>query len=148
MSDPLAATLNELASNVIGLGIDTVRVERIDKMIDQYGDRFIDRVFTENEKAYCRTYTESSERFAGRWAAKEAILKSLGVGFSLGVCWKEIEVDAGTDGAPTVRLTGMAEQICLQRGASEVLASISHCSGYCVANAFAVRKSIETARDA
>ena len=145
MSDSLAATLNKFATDVIGLGIDTVSVQRIDKMIVQYGERFLDRVFTDNEKSYCRTYTQSVERFAGRWAAKEAVLKALGVGIAQGVCWKEIEIDAGADGAPSVRLAGTAGQFSLDSGVSRVLVSISHCSGHCVANAFAIRHTKEPA---
>ncbi|MEO9594537.1 MAG: holo-ACP synthase [Roseobacter sp.] len=147
MSDSLAATLNELASEIIGLGIDTVSVQRIEKMIVQYGDRFIDRVFTETEKSYCGAYKESSERFAGRWAAKEAVVKALGVGLAQGVCWKEIEIDARSHGAPKVRLTGMAEQVCMQLDVSQVLVSISHCSGRCIANAFAVKNTKDPVED-
>lgn len=138
MSDSLAATLNDFATDVFGLGIDTVSVQRIENMIAQYGDRFIERIFTEDEQSYCRTYTRSGERFAGRWAAKEAVLKALGVGLAQGICCKEIEIVAGADGAPSVRLAGTAEQVRLHRGVSRVLVSISHCSGHCVANAFAV----------
>lgn len=117
------------------LGIDIVRVGRIGAALDRFGDRFSRRVLTEGERRYVRGRPET---FAGRWAAKEAVSKVLGLGVR-GIGWRDIEVQRLPTGQPAVRLHGRAAQRAEQLGMGRIALSISHESDYAVAIAFGVR---------
>ena len=81
---------------IIGIGTDIVECLRIGRMIEQYGELFLNRVYTEREIRYCQERKRATEHFAGRWAAKEAILKALGVGWRRGLAWTDVEVRVNT----------------------------------------------------
>src|SRR6188472_4471540 len=117
------------------LGIDIVRVERIRAALERFGDRFSNRVLTPAERRYVRGRPET---FAGRWAAKEAVSKVLGLGVR-GIGWKDIEVERLPTGQPAIRLHGRAEQRAAQLGMGRIALSITHESDYAVAVAFGVR---------
>ena len=117
------------------LGIDIIKVERISKAIEKHGRRFAKRVLTDAEDAYVR---DRPENFAGRWAAKEAVSKVLGLGVR-GVGWREIEIVRLPTGQPTVRLHDRALRRAAQLGMEQVAVSISHEREYAVAIAFGVR---------
>ena len=117
------------------LGIDIVKVERIRAAIDRFGERFSNRVLTPSERRYVRGRPET---FAGRWAAKEAVSKVLGLGVR-GIGWKDIEVERLPTGQPAIRLHGRAEQRAAQLGMGRIALSITHESDYAVAVAFGVR---------
>lgn len=117
------------------LGIDIVRVERIRRTLDRFGDRFSRRILTAAEAAYVRGRSES---LAGRWAAKEAVSKVLGLGVR-GVGWREIEIERLPTGQPAVRLHGRAARRAEQLGLGPIACSISHEADYAVAVAYAVR---------
>lgn len=117
------------------LGIDIVRVGRIGAALERFGDRFSRRVLTEGERRYVRGRPET---FAGRWAAKEAVSKVLGLGVR-GIGWRDIEVQRLPTGQPAVRLHGRAAQRAEQLGMGRIALSISHESDYAVAIAFGVR---------
>jgi len=117
------------------LGIDIIKVERIQKAIRKHGRRFAKRVLTDHEDAYVR---DRPENFAGRWAAKEAVSKVLGLGVR-GVGWREIEIIRLPTGAPMVRLHDRAKRRADQLGMERVAVSISHEREYAVAVAFGVR---------
>jgi holo-[acyl-carrier protein] synthase len=117
------------------LGIDIVRVERIRRTLDRFGERFSRRVLTPSEAAHVRGRPES---FAGRWAAKEAVSKVLGLGVR-GVGWREIEIERLPTGQPAVRLHGRAARRAEQLGLSRIACSISHEDEYAVAVAYGVR---------
>ena len=117
------------------LGIDIVKVERIRAAIDRFGERFSNRVLTPTERRYVRGRPET---FAGRWAAKEAVSKVLGLGVR-GIGWKDIEVERLPTGQPAIRLHGRAEQRAAQLGMGRIALSITHESDYAVAVAFGVR---------
>ena len=123
---------------MFGIGTDIVECDRIAKMIDKHDNTFLDRVYTPAEIEYCSNRKASVQHFAGRWAAKEAILKALGTGWAKGVAWTDIEVRNEMGGQPKVYLGGGAREICEQKGISEILVSISHCSGYATAYATAL----------
>jgi holo-[acyl-carrier protein] synthase len=93
---------------ILGLGSDLVDIRRIERVIDQYGDRFLDRIFTEVERARCERRTNRAASYARRFAAKEACSKALGTGFRRGVFWRDLGVVNLTSGRPTIRLTGGA----------------------------------------
>ena len=117
------------------LGIDIIKVDRIANTIGRFGDRFARRVLTERERRYVRNRPEN---FAGRWAAKEAVSKVLGLGVR-GVGWTEIEIERLPTGQPSVRLNGRAARRAEQLGMARIAVSISHEAEYAVAIAFGVR---------
>lgn len=117
------------------LGIDIIKVERIAAALKKFGDRFPKRVLTESEQLYVRNRPTN---FAGRWAAKEAVSKVLGLGVR-GVGWTEIEIVRLPTGAPSVRLSGRAKRRAEQLGMGRIAVSISHEGDYAVAIAFGIR---------
>src|SRR5260370_41433880 len=123
---------------IIGIGTDIVECHRIGRMIEQHGELFLTRVYTEREVRYCQARKRAMEHFAGRWAAKEAILKCLGTGMRRGLCWTDIEVRNGLDGQPHVLLCGGARDLAEELRITELLISISHCRAYATAYAMAL----------
>ena len=117
------------------LGIDIIQVERIRSTLAKFGRRFARRVLTESEDRYVR---DRPETLAGRWAAKEAVSKVLGLGVR-GIGWTEIEIERLPTGAPSVRLHGRAARRAEQLGMDRIAVSISHESEYAVAIAFGIR---------
>ena len=117
------------------LGIDIIKIERIAAALKKHGDRFPKRVLTEAEQRYVRNRPQN---FAGRWAAKEAVSKVLGLGVR-GVGWTEIEIVRLPTGQPTVRLNGRAQRRAEQLGMGRIAVSISHEGDYAVAIALGIR---------
>jgi holo-[acyl-carrier protein] synthase len=117
------------------LGIDIIKVERIRAAIEKFGERFSRRVLNDKERRYVR---DRPETFAGRWAAKEAVSKVLGLGVR-GIGWKDIEIERLPTGQPSVRLHGRAAERAVQLGMGRIAVSITHESDYAVAVAFGVR---------
>jgi holo-[acyl-carrier protein] synthase len=117
------------------LGIDIIKIERIAATLRRFGDRFSRRVLTDGEQRYVRGRPQN---FAGRWAAKEAVSKVLGLGVR-GVGWRDIEIARLPTGQPSVRLHGRARERAEQLGMSRVAVSISHEDDFAVAIAFGVR---------
>lgn len=111
------------------IGVDIIDIERIGRSIDRYGNRFLERVFTEQEIAYCNSRTES---LAVRWAAKEAVAKALGTGIGV-VNWREIEVVNDANRRPALRLHGAAADLAAQLGIEKFSISLSHAKDYAVA---------------
>ena len=121
------------------LGVDIVRVERIAGVLQRHPTRFEARVLTDAERAYVRARPEN---MAGRWAAKEAVSKVLGLGVR-GIGWREIEIERLSTGQPTVRLHGNAALRAVQLGIAAIAVSITHEREYAVAVAFGQRTAIE-----
>jgi len=117
------------------LGIDIIKVARIRETLERFGSRFSSRVLTASEQRYVR---DRPGTFAGRWAAKEAVSKVLGLGVR-GIGWREIEIERLPTGQPAVRLHGRAEQRAAQLGMDRIALSISHESDYAVAIAYGIR---------
>lgn len=112
---------------ILGLGTDMIEISRIQLSIEQFGDRFLHRVFTPGEIAYCqRKKKHAAESFAARFAAKEAGAKALGTGISRGITWKEIEVQREPSGRPTLHLTGRAQQRAQELGITQLSISLTH----------------------
>ncbi|HXR40478.1 MAG TPA: holo-ACP synthase [Terracidiphilus sp.] len=111
---------------IIGSGIDLAEIGRIHRSISRYGSRFLDRVFTPAEQAYCLRKRNSAESFAARFAAKEAAAKALGTGISHGVTWLEIEVVRERSGRPTLQFHGRAAQTAARLGVVHTALSITH----------------------
>ncbi|MCA9102911.1 MAG: holo-ACP synthase [Pirellulales bacterium] len=127
--------------NVIGIGTDIVECLRIAQMIERHGELFISRVYTPAEIEYCSTRKAATQHYAGRWAAKEAILKTLGTGWAKGISWRDAEVLPGRNGQPHVSLHDGALEIARKLGIGHVQISISHCRSH--ATAFAIACSAE-----
>ena len=124
--------------NVVGIGTDIVECLRIAQMIERHGELFIARVYTEHEIEYCSARKAATQHYAGRWAAKEAVLKALGTGWVRGISWRDVEVRNERGGQPTIALDGGAQQIAKQLGLDHVLISISHCRSHATACAVAI----------
>jgi holo-[acyl-carrier protein] synthase len=111
---------------VLGLGTDLIEIERIEASVERFGERFLERVFTAGEIAYCMRKRQSAESFAARFAAKEAGAKALGTGISRGVSWKEIEVRREMGQRPTLHFNGRAGELAKAMGVRRVQLTLSH----------------------
>jgi holo-[acyl-carrier protein] synthase len=126
-----------MALQIIGVGTDIIECLRIAQMIDRHGELFIRRVYTDHEIAYCSTKKAATQHYAGRWAAKEAVLKALGTGWVRGISWRDVEVRHKPGGAPMVTLRGGAKEILERSGITRMHISISHCRSHAIAYAIA-----------
>jgi holo-[acyl-carrier protein] synthase len=111
--------------NIIGIGMDATDLPRVADLVERYGDRFLRRVFTEGEIAYCTKRRDPVPHLAGRFAVKEAAMKALGTGQSRGVTWKDIEV-VRAGGPPKLKLGGGAARRATQIGVTQSLVTITH----------------------
>ena len=111
---------------ILGTGVDLAEVPRIRSAIERYGERFIRRIYTPLEIAYVERKANRFERYAARFAAKEAGMKAIGTGWSRGVLWKDFEVTNLPSGQPTLRLYGAAAQIAEERGVRKIALSLTH----------------------
>lgn len=132
------STSRHVTGAIYGIGTDITECVRIAQMIDKHGELFLTRVYTQPEIAYCSARKAATQHYAGRWAAKEAVLKAIGTGWSRGIHWTDIEVVNAVGGKPSIAIAGEARQICEQRGIGDILVSISHCRNYAVAYATAL----------
>lgn len=133
--NPGASSAATVPTGTTELGIDIIKVERIRAALERFGPRFSRRVLTDAEQRYVR---DRPETMAGRWAAKEAVSKVLGLGVR-GIGWRDIEIERLPTGQPSVRLHGRAEQRAAQLRMDRIAVSISHESDYAVAIAYGVR---------
>ena len=123
---------------LIGLGTDITECLRIARMIERHGELFINRVYTPEEIRYCQGRKQSTQHFAGRWAAKEAILKALGTGWQKGISWRDIEIRNEPGGRPVVAVRGGVKDVVQRLGIAEIFVTISHCRSHATATAIAV----------
>jgi holo-[acyl-carrier protein] synthase len=129
---------NDRVQAIIGIGTEIIECSRIAGMIGHHQEHFTQRVFTEREIQYCSERKTADQHFAGRWAAKEAVLKALGTGWIAGISWTDVEVVVEQSGKPHIELHGGAARKAEDLGIGEVQISISHCKEYAVATAIAV----------
>jgi len=111
---------------IVGLGLDIAEIDRIEAAIKRHGAPFLERLFTPAEMAYCESHKGKYERYAARFAAKEAAMKALGTGWSHGVRWRDIEVARQPSGKPTLRLAGVAADIAKRMGVKNISLTITH----------------------
>jgi holo-[acyl-carrier protein] synthase len=114
-----------MMAHIVGIGLDATDIPRISSAIERYGDRFLQRVFTDAEIAYCRRRRDPAPHFAGRFAVKEAAMKALGTGHSMGVLFREIEV-IRRGGPPQLQLHGGAARRFAAIGGRTTLVTITH----------------------
>jgi len=129
---------DDMTGNLISIGTDIIECVRIAQMIEKHGEVFLQRVFTQREILYCSSRKAATQHYAGRWAAKEAVLKVLGTGWAKGILWTDVEIINEVSGAPVIKITGKAAEIARQRGIREVMITISHCRAYATAFASGV----------
>jgi holo-[acyl-carrier protein] synthase len=111
---------------IVGLGIDIAEVGRVKAAIERYGEPFLRRVYTAKEREYCERFKNKYERYAGRFAAKEAAMKALGTGWSRGVRWVDVEVVREKGGRPTIKLAGEAGHVAESLQVKNISLSITH----------------------
>jgi holo-[acyl-carrier protein] synthase len=111
---------------IVGLGIDIAEVGRVKAAIERYGETFLRRVYTAKEREYCERFKNKYERYAGRFAAKEAVMKALGTGWGRGVRWVDVEVVREKGGRPTIMLAGEAAKVAGRLGVKHLSLSITH----------------------
>jgi holo-[acyl-carrier protein] synthase len=111
---------------ILGTGTDLMEIARMAQSIERFGDRFVQRVFTPSEIAYCQRKKNAAESFAARFAAKEAGAKALGTGISQGVSWLELEVAREASGKPLLQLTGRAAERARVLGVNRISLSLTH----------------------
>ncbi len=111
---------------IIGMGVDIAEVERVRGAIERHGETFLRRIYTPEERAYCEKFRNKYERYAGRFAVKEAAMKALGTGWRRGIRWTDIEVTRQKGGRPSLELRGAARQIAEELGVKHIAVSITH----------------------
>lgn len=118
---------------IVGLGVDMEEISRLGEAIKRHGQVFLERIFTPAEMAYCQRHRDPVERYAGRFAAKEATMKALGTGWGKGVRWRDIEVTRMPGGRPTIALHGVAREHAERLGAQHISLSITHTGNFALA---------------
>ncbi len=126
--------------NIHGIGTDIVECLRIAQMIERHGEQFINRVYSKHEIGYCSSRKMATQHFAGRWAAKEAVMKALGTGWRRGVDWRDIEIRNSANGQPVIAMRAGIRDLIEELGVADVLISISHCRSHATAYAIALAR--------
>ena len=128
--------------NIFGIGIDIVETARIGDSIERFGERFLDRIYTAEERAYCDKMRFSARHYAARFAAKEAVMKALGTG-ARSVAWRDIEVLPDRRGKPLVYLYGGAQERAEQIGLHAIDISLSHLDSFAIASVVCAQERLE-----
>ena len=128
---------------IVAHGIDLVDFPRIEEMIKQHGERLLNKVFTTAEQAYAEANKNGTEKLAGRFAAKEAILKLMGTGWRGKIAWTDIEIVNNSMGQPEVTLSGEVKKIADKLGIKHISISITHTANFAIASAVAMAQSYE-----
>lgn len=119
---------------IVGTGVDLTEVPRIAASIERFGERFLNRIFTEAERRYCDSKQNRTERYAARFAAKEAGMKAIGTGLRFGITWHDVEVTREPGGRPTVAFHGKAAEFAQRLGVKRVSLSLSHTETMAIAH--------------
>ena len=123
---------------IFGIGIDVVEVERIASSIERYGELFLAKLFTAEERSYCDAHKKPALHYAARFAAKEAVSKAFGTGIGGQAGWLDLEITRDGAGAPKISLQGNAAEFAQQNGITEIQISLTHARDYAAANAIAI----------
>lgn len=118
---------------IIGTGVDIVEIDRIKRLLDRYGERFLARTYSDAERAYCAARPLPEQHFAARFAAKEAFVKAIGTGFTQKVVWRDISIVNEPSGQPILDVNGRAREIMDLLGATASYVSLSHSKSHAVA---------------
>jgi holo-[acyl-carrier protein] synthase len=123
---------------IVGVGTDIVECLRVGRMIEEHGEVFLNRIYTTHEIRYCQAHRRVTERFAARWAAKEAVLRALGTSWKRGLSWTDIELRTER-GKTKVVLTGAVKDIAMNLRVANFFVSLAHCRAYATAYVLAIR---------
>jgi holo-[acyl-carrier protein] synthase len=126
--------------DIIAHGIDLVDCPRIEQMMQRHGERFLNRIFTVSEQAYAEASRNTVEKLAGRFAAKEAVLKLMGTGWRGKIAWTDIEITNNASGQPEVTLSGEVKEIAARLGIEHISMSITHTANFAIASAVALTR--------
>jgi holo-[acyl-carrier protein] synthase len=126
--------------SIVGIGVDLVSVDRVRAITQRWQERFLHRVYSEAERRDCLRRASPYASLAGRFAAKEAILKALGVGWSAGIRWQDVEVVNDPAGKPVARVEGRVRSLIEEAGVTRIHLSLSHDAGYAMAHAILTRE--------
>lgn len=118
---------------ITGLGTDIIEIARVREAFDRFGDRYRRRIFTECEQAFCDSHSAPMPHYAARWAAKEALVKALGTGFTAGIRWVDVAVLPAPGGQPLLTLSGKASEVARRQGVRAAHVSLSHGREYATA---------------
>lgn len=124
---------------IVGVGTDIVECLRVGRMIEQHGELFLTRVYTEREIRFCQSRRRATEHFAARWAAKEAVFKAMGRPWRKGMEWTDLEIHQEVGSAVTVLLCGATKDLAQALQVGNIFLSMAHCRAYATAHAVAVR---------
>jgi holo-[acyl-carrier protein] synthase len=124
---------SETSVMIVGTGVDIAETSRIEQALERHGERFCKRIYTAREMEYCEQFKNKAERYAARFAAKEAAFKALGTGWRNGVRWLDVEITHQPSGKPELALTGRAEEVARRLGVTRTAVSLSHSDRYVVA---------------
>ncbi len=119
---------------IVGTGVDLVEVARVAQLLERFGRSFRTRIFTESEVQYCEKFRHKAERYAARFAAKEAAFKALGTGWGQGVRWVDVEVVRGRGGPPGLHLLGRAAEVAERMRVDHIVLSITHVQKFALAH--------------
>ena len=125
-------------SEIIGVGAEITECLRVARMIDRYGEQFVDRVFTREEVRFCRDRKFPARHFAAHWAAKQAVLRALGLSWGRGINWRDMEIRSNGSGGWTVALRGAVRDHVEQVGVTRIHVAMAHCRTYATGYATAV----------
>ncbi|HEY3788171.1 MAG TPA: holo-ACP synthase [Urbifossiella sp.] len=125
--------------NIVGIGTQIVDCTRVRKLIDRHGETFLAQVYTEDEMRFCNSRTHVTEHFTAIWAAKEAVLRSLGTKWHRGMNWTDIEIHHKRAESPTVEVGGETSELMVGRGVRRFLLTMAHCRTFATATSLAVR---------
>ena len=126
---------------IVGIGLDLVKIERIRTLADRWQERFLARLYTEAERRYCFDRASPYASLAGRFAAKEAVLKAIGTGWSAGISWQDIQVLNDGRGKPVAHVQGRAGALLQEAGVTDIHISLSHDADYAIAQVVLTKES-------
>ena len=124
---------------IVGIGTEIVECLRVGRMIEQHGELFLNRIYTEREIRFCQSRKRAMEHFAARWAAKEAVFKAMGIPWRKGMEWNDLEIRQEPGAAPQVLLAGASKDLAQNLRIGDILLSLAHCRAYATAYAVALR---------
>ncbi len=131
---------------IVGIGLDLVKIDRIRAIAERWQARFLDRLYTEAERRYCQARPAPYASFAGRFAAKEAMLKALGTGWSDGISWHDMQVLNDRTGRPRATVSGRVHALMQRAGVTDIHVSLSHDTDYAIAQAVLIKTARHGAR--
>lgn len=126
---------------IVGIGLDLVKIERIRALANRWQKRFLERLYTEAERRYCFERASPYASLAGRFAAKEAVLKAIGTGWSAGISWQDIQVLNDGSGKPVAQVRGRAGALLQEAGVTDIHISLSHDADYAIAQVVLTKES-------